>query len=127
MEYTDLLGAPFVYGGRSVKEGFDCYGLAMEIYRRLGMRLPEYQSTDQFSLIHKMIHEAKPLFVEVVKPEPYCLATFIIRPPYTTHIGVVLKDSRRFIHIMQRRLVAIEWLDHVGWVRRNTGYYRWKS
>lgn len=127
MEYVDLLGARFVYGGRSVAEGFDCYGLVMEMYRRRGIQLPEYQSTDEYSLIHRMINDAKPLFIEIAKPEPYCLATFMIRPPYTTHIGVVLEDGRRFIHIMQGRMVAVEWLDHAGWMKRNAGYYRWKS
>lgn len=127
MEYIDLLGAPFVYGGRSVKEGFDCYGLVMELYRRRGIQLPTSQSTDQYSLIHRMINDAKPLFTEIAKPEPYCLATFMIRPPYTTHIGVVLEDARSFIHIMQKRLVAVERLDHAGWAQRNTGYFRWES
>lgn len=32
----DLLGVPYVLGGRDVKNGLDCYGLTIEIERRLG-------------------------------------------------------------------------------------------
>ncbi len=127
IEYEDLLGVPFVYGGRSKKEGFDCYGLVMEIYQRNGIVLPEYASTDKFSLIHQAIHEAKPLFIEIERPEALCVVTFKIRPPYTSHIGVVMPEVTRFIHIMMKRSVAVERLEDDCWKRRITGFFRWRN
>jgi len=42
MEYKDLIGIPFRLHGRSPEDGLDCYGLVMEIYRRMGIELPDY-------------------------------------------------------------------------------------
>jgi len=41
------LGVPYVYGGAS-RSGFDCSGLSMYVYRRLGWSLP-HGATDQAS------------------------------------------------------------------------------
>lgn len=42
IDYDDLIGIPFINGGRDRNKGFDCYGLVMEVYRRCGIALPEY-------------------------------------------------------------------------------------
>lgn len=34
--FQDLLGAPFLYGGRDLETGIDCLGLLGELYRRRG-------------------------------------------------------------------------------------------
>lgn len=38
--YEDLLGAPYREGGRD-KDGLDCWGLVLEVFRRLGHALPD--------------------------------------------------------------------------------------
>ncbi len=119
---SDLLGKSFNYGGRGPFE-YDCYGLAMEIYKRRGIDLPDFGSSPSASWIHRMISEGKKLFIELKAPEPFCLVTFAIRPPYTTHIGVVLKDGYRFIHIMTKSQVTIERLDGLQWKKKITGYF----
>ncbi len=43
MEFNDLIGVPFVDGGRSPDTGLDCWGLALEIYRRAGVALPDFK------------------------------------------------------------------------------------
>jgi cell wall-associated NlpC family hydrolase len=40
VQYSDLLGTPFVRHGRS-KEGIDCLGIVLEMYRRAGIDLPD--------------------------------------------------------------------------------------
>lgn len=35
-----FLGVPYKWGGESVKEGFDCSGLTMTVYRMNGLKLP---------------------------------------------------------------------------------------
>ena len=41
IEFGDLIGVPFVRGGRDPAGGLDCVGLTLEIYRRAGIELPE--------------------------------------------------------------------------------------
>lgn len=72
-----------------------------------------------------MITEKKSLFVELKTPEPFCLVTFMTKPPYTTHIGVVLENCRDFIHNLDMSTkVCIERLDSMLWERRITGFYK---
>ena len=119
--YTDLLGKGFEYGARGPGK-YDCYGLCMEIYRRLGRKLPEFGSAVMPSLIDKMVAENKPVFIELLVPEPWCLVLFRVRPPYVSHVGVVLEDRMRFIHIMRNTSVCIERLDALEWKRRIAGF-----
>lgn len=35
MEYSDLLGIPFKFGGRD-RDGMDCWGIVQEVHKRLG-------------------------------------------------------------------------------------------
>ena len=39
--YTDLLNARFQYNARGENNRYDCYGLCMEVSRRMGRELPE--------------------------------------------------------------------------------------
>jgi len=121
--YSDLIGKPFSYGGRGPFE-YDCYGLAMEMYRRMGIDLPDYGSSPSASWIHGKIMEKKPLFDELQGPEPFCLVTFTHRPPFTSHIGVVLENSNSFINIRAKTCVVIERLDSMFWKNRITGFYK---
>ncbi len=122
----DLIGKPFSYGGRGPGE-YDCYGLCMEVYRRLGRRLPEFGAAVQPHVIDAMIGEASQFFRKIDAPAPHCLVTFMVRPPYTSHIGVVLDDRIRFIHVSRTIRTCIERMDSPLWQRRVTGYYEWTS
>ena len=42
IDYSDLIGVPFKNQGRDKNIGLDCYGLVMEVYKKLGIQLPEY-------------------------------------------------------------------------------------
>lgn len=39
----DLIGVRYTRNGRTKEEGFDCYGLAIEVERRLGHTLPDIE------------------------------------------------------------------------------------
>ena len=41
LKYDDLIGIPYVDYGRDPHKGLDCWGLAMELYRRRGIQLPD--------------------------------------------------------------------------------------
>ncbi len=127
IDYQKYLGAPFKYRGQSIAEGFDCYNLCRAIYKEKGVELPEYAYSDkpEDSLIHKLINEGEELLRKIDKPEPYCLVLLKIFPPYPTHLGVVLEDCIHFIHIMQKRSVAVERFDSPLWKDNITGFYRY--
>src|SRR3990167_3147116 len=87
INYIDLLGKPFEYGGRG-PDTYDCWGLCMEIYKRLGIQLPDGVSSADWKMIETQIkseitNPKSEIFTEIPHPRPYCLVTFMIRPPYT--------------------------------------------
>lgn len=127
VNYADLLGKEFQYGGRG-PDTYDCWGLCMEIYKRLGRALPDGISTREYMDINYQINSKirnpqSEIFREIATPQPYCLITFMIRPPYVSHVGVVLEDGMRFIHIMHKCSVVVERLDTLSWQRRIKGFY----
>lgn len=121
---SDLLGKKFEYNGRG-PDSFDCFGLATEVLQRQGITLPAIQSETEAAAIHAQIlfTQENPLFKKLSEPEPWVIVTFMVRPPYTSHVGIVLEDCRRFIHIMEKRSVTIERLDAIEWQRRITGFF----
>jgi cell wall-associated NlpC family hydrolase len=130
LDYSDLLGIPWGKGGRGPGE-YDCYGLAREALRRVGVEIPERMllwSEDKETGLRERndaINIGKEDYEALDLPEPYCIVTFILHPPYVTHIGVILPNRYQFIHIMRKRRVAVERLDNPYWQRRIEGYYRY--
>ncbi len=123
IDYTDLLGKEFAYGGRGPDE-YDCYGLAIEVRRRVGLFTPpDYLSCEEPGLIQERLWSAKHLFRQLEAPRPYCVASFWFRPGITSHIGVVLEDFMRFIHVSFSAGVAVERLSDPAWRRRVTGFW----
>ncbi|MCE5334273.1 MAG: C40 family peptidase [Desulfobacteraceae bacterium] len=123
--YTDLLGKDFAYGGRG-PGAYDCYGLVIETRKRVGLPVPlHYVSTDTPEAIHGSIEDAKlsSSFRALREPTPFCLVTFRLHPRFTTHIGMVLRDCNRFIHILPRMRVGVERLDSPCWRHRITGFW----
>ncbi len=43
MKYEDLIGTPFIDGGRDKGAGLDCWGLAREMFHRQGIDVPDYR------------------------------------------------------------------------------------
>ena len=123
----DLLGIVYKKNGR-LPDGLDCYSLVQEVCRRRGISLPEYDSPTEDSLIHMMITGEMYKYVEEInQPEPYCFVTFALHGPYVTHIGIVLDDTRYFLHILEHRNVAKERLDNRYWKQKIIGLYKWNK
>lgn len=131
--YDDLLMAKFKYKGSSVEEGFDCWNLCREVYRRIGKELPSFEylvediAKDGFNYknVNEIMMDKSKHFKKIEHPEPFCLVSFWIRPPYTTHVGVVLDDCQRFIHILEKGNVMVERLDSLTWKHRITGFWKY--
>jgi hypothetical protein len=128
--YEDLLGVAFQKDGDSL-EGLNCYNLCRHVYRRppINIELPPFYSNSvEPGLVHSIIAgNIDRYFMRLTIPVPYCLVTFCVIPPSTHHIGVMLEDCRRFIHVMEGCDVVVERLDSYFWLDKVKGFYRWKK
>jgi len=108
----DLIGVKFRKNGRSKKEGFDCYGLAIEVSKRYGHNLadlleeasknPETELTNDNNIIFsvhdgtKYTKDISSIPVRVVN-EPQKegdLVLFLNSRKIPYHIGVYVGDGR---------------------------------
>lgn len=86
-----LQGKPYVYGGESPSQGFDCSGLVYYVYNRQGLRLPR----DTQSLARQL---------PAVQPEqrqPGDLLFFNTERPFS-HVGIYVGDEQ-FVHAPSAR------------------------
>jgi cell wall-associated NlpC family hydrolase len=122
MRVRDLVGVTYKPHGRTVAEGLDCYGVALIVLGRAGIRLPDvfYSDTNRETnreviqiLKGGIVHE------KLDKPEKHCIIELRVCG-LPSHIGVYLGDGE-FIHATKYG-VAIEPLHR--WRKRVTGYYR---
>jgi cell wall-associated NlpC family hydrolase len=123
MTINDLIGIPYKPHGRDSREGLDCWGLAIEIYRRMGKTLPDYvyDTTDTASNVKtgERIFATVPT-TKLEKPEPWCLIELtILGEP--SHVGIYL-GSGDFIHASKKTGVAVDKI--FRWKKRIAGYYR---
>jgi len=120
--WSEFLGKEYRDGGRG-PNAYDCYGLVMAVAAKVGVYVPDLQTPGSLADTHQLYMQERELCLKLEKPKPFCIVAFIIRSPYVTHMGMVLPDTRRFIHIMYKRLVTIERLVHPVWQKRVAGYY----
>lgn len=104
--YTDLLGIKFKIHGRD-KNGYDCYGLAMEVLKRNGICLPDvpYNCIDERELIRADIY-TKVDYEAVEKPYENCILE-IEEKGLPVHVAVYIGEGK-IIHSTQNRGVVIE-------------------
>lgn len=121
---ADLIGKPYAHGGRG-PEAYDCFGLFAELCRRRGLALPPEPNPPtregEAAAIQAAI--ARDRWRRLDAPEPGCAVVFRIVPPYVTHIGMVLDDRMRFVHVRQGTDVTIERLSGPLWASRIAGFY----
>lgn len=123
--FNDLLGKQFEYHARG-PEKYDCYGLALEIGRRVGIDFPPYPSYTSLQDKHDAIMNGVKSWKKLDIPELYSIVVFSIRPPYVSHVGVVLENNR-FIHICKGTSVTIERFDKDPWKNKVRGFYQWQG
>ncbi|OGW36131.1 MAG: hypothetical protein A2X58_08610 [Nitrospirae bacterium GWC2_56_14] len=124
LQYGDLLGLPFRYHA-SGPDAYDCKGLVAELYRRLDVPFPCYDSSEDPALQHAGFMDGLARYTTpIALPEPYCLAMFSINQPYVHHCGLVLPGLYKFLHVRQHVRVCTERLDSPEWAHRLRGFYR---
>lgn len=106
---NDLIGVPFVEFGRDVKKGLDCYGLAIEVERRLGKKLKDV-AAEKFDF-SKVRRETLRLNVkETDYIHEGTLLEFYGKDDRRLHVAVAL-DEDIFIHATERQGVRISSLN----------------
>jgi cell wall-associated NlpC family hydrolase len=123
--FKDLLGKEFSYGGRGPLV-YDCYGLALEVGRRVGIDFPPQVSYTSPIETEKAILKGAECWRKIESPELYSLVTFSLVFPYTDHVGITL-EYNRFIHITATTRVTIERWDKDPWVNKLRGFYQWQG
>lgn len=114
-----LQGTPYVYGGHSPEQGFDCSGLVYYVYHRQGVRLPR----DTQSLVS---------LLPEIRPEqrlPGDLVFFNISGKSVSHVGIYIGDDQ-FVHapssnsgrVMTSSLNQPYWRERFAAVRRPALY-----
>ncbi len=112
-----LQGHPYVWGGASPAQGFDCSGLVVYVYNRQGVKLPR----DTQSLARQL---------PTVAPEqrqPGDLLFFNTSKPFA-HVGIYVGDNR-FVHAPSSRTgqVMMSDLNQPYWRERFMGVRRPQS
>lgn len=126
MEYGDLIGVPFVDGGRDKENGFDCWGLAMEMYRRQGVMLKDYalpavEAARISASMKYNTHTAKD-WQKLKKPDMYCIILIKLSPEvWANHVGIYIGGGK-FIHAYSPTGVSIARISR--WQSRIVGYYK---
>jgi cell wall-associated NlpC family hydrolase len=127
-KYLDI---PFVDGGRS-KEGCDCWGLIMILYRDLlKIELPDFPiSSENCSQVHDaMVGSIRAgQWIRTEEPSYGDIIAMALSPRNLTainHVGMFICNNK-FIHSIQNQRSAICSLDSIYWKNRIKGFYRWQ-
>jgi len=121
MKYEDLIGVPFIDGGRD-KSGMDCWGLAREMYRRQGIDIPDYHvsAVSAVSVASQMGVDVA-YWQKLAQPALGCLVLIRLSPDvWANHVGIYIGDGK-FIHAYSATGVSIGRLRR--WRSRIVGFY----
>jgi hypothetical protein len=121
MDYTDLLNKPYLRNGRG-PDNYDCWGLVMEMYRRMGIELfdinkPVFSKRE----IILMMKEHEPLtgFKESSN-EPKEPGVFYDRR--RGHIGIMI-GKKHVLHAVEPQGVVVFPIDSFLMLNPNARYY----
>lgn len=97
-DYLDLLGVPFERGARG-PETFDCYGLAIEMFRRAGVAVPDFVSPGTLEEVESLIDRAKGAWKKVPLGTVGSLVTLRVEG-LGAHVGYTVEQDR-YVHAIE--------------------------
>lgn len=121
-QFQDLIGVPYVLGGRLPGPGTDCFGLVVECCRRLGRPIP-----DPFTSAPCVV-DVKQWITERMggwQPTTLPVAGGIVElrsEQHPAHIGFLMSDVE-FLHSLKQTGAVMNRLDRDPWMYRVLGYY----
>ncbi len=126
IEYQDTLRVPFVDGGRSPTEGFDCWGLVKFLLERhLGRDLGEfsYRTVKDIRRIQAYIgHESTENALPATARDVGAVVLIRNHPKYVNHVGLIVQPGR-FIHAIKGTGVCVESVRF--WKQKIAGFIWW--
>ena len=128
LQIDDLIGVRFKNHGRSVEEGFDCYGVAIEVSKRLGHTLYDfwYEKANEKTFSENydaMLKKMSDSVEETDEQELGNLVLFADEAGRMIHIGVFLEKGL-FIHADNGR-VRLSRID--SYRRTKWKVYKWQQ
>ena len=127
---SNLIGIPFIDGGRDPKIGVDCWGLFILAMKEYGHDIPDYKVLAfDTQRIDEMVSSNIGLWKKCEKPNKGLAVSLSINPKYpnvTQHFGVCLSPYT-FLHTRQKTGSVIERLDHIYWSNKITGFWQWQE
>lgn len=122
----DLIGLPYVPGGRLPGPGTDCFGLVLECCRRMGRPIPDpFTSAEQPVDAKRWIAERLGGWRKIAYP----MAGGVVElrsAEHPAHIGFLL-DEVRFLHSLRETGAVIGRVDRDPWLYRVMGFYDYES
>lgn len=122
VDYEDLVGIPFKDGGRD-ENGYDCWGLARELFKRQGINLRDYTcSSENTIVVAQLMKGDEPLWEKLQKPRSGCLiAIRMLHDGWANHCGIYIENGK-FIHAYSEETGVV--IDRIQrWGPRIIGYY----
>ena len=119
-EIKKLIGCKYKVHGRSREEGFDCYGIDIEVYKIHDMYLPDvnYENPEEYERVF-VEAQSKVAYTKIERPCELAIIVFRVRGE-PTHTGIYLGNGL-FIHSTRNKGVIVEPLHR--WRNRVEGYY----
>ena len=103
-------GKPYRYGGET-PAGFDCSGLVVYSYNKLGIQVPRTS--------YKQYKASKPVYISRMQPGD--LIFFRTDSIFVSHVGIYIGDDR-FVHAAgKRNHVRVDDLNKDYWQKRLVG------
>ncbi|MDD2960280.1 MAG: NlpC/P60 family protein [Lachnospiraceae bacterium] len=121
MMFSDLIGVPFVDGGRGMS-GMDCWGLVMECFKRQGIEVRNYHiSAMELLQISRQMSEDEIEWDKLHEPVFGCLVLLKTEPSaWANHVGIYIGNDK-FIHAYPMAGVCISTIRR--WRSHLVGYY----
>jgi len=130
--FNDLIGIPYVAGGRN-KKGLDCYGLVEEVFKRYEIYVPPYDVARtaleainyDLKLCGDFIWSERKQWERLKERELPCLVLMALGiPGFYHHVGVYIGGDK-IIHTRKNMSVCIEKLTAPLYIRREKRYYKY--
>jgi len=128
----DLIGIPFLMGGRDPKIGLDCWGLSQEIMKRYDIVVPDIMETcyDVVKInSHVKDQKSSDNWEEILEPEDGCVVLMAIdekMPNVVQHIAVYIGDGK-IIQTLEKVNSFVVKINDSYWRKRIKGFYKWKN
>lgn len=96
LDVNDILGKPYKAHARG-PDAFDCYGLVIEVEKRLGKEMPDLYEKLTNEEIHNALITSKAEGYKKVKEAEFGDVVVLLEKGHIHHVGVCLKHGE-FIH-----------------------------